>query len=405
MAAQQQAEKTKPPGTALELVRPEQRGLMQAAADIGALVNRGGLAVIDLSSPEILANYNVLAPTKVMVQANPNFTPSISVVQFDRKRGSLYSLDKKWNPRAKVEEWQTASFGKLELLQIAKAMGLRVRKADTQLGLGASRRDILITAFVDERDVDGTWITHSASQAWIHDDQYERCVAECPEQKWEGKGDDRCQVPMTQADKDAWIAKNWQQRKTMSLRMTDTKALLAAIRMAAAVPMKFPVEDLEKPWIVVRYTFTPDPSDIRIVLAQIEAGQSAADSLYGPTDESAESVRRMIDGDDPAGDGATQTDPATGVQYDPDTGVIEGTCVEDTAQPAGAPQGHGEKPAEDRTIPRGKYANQQLSEICKADPAYAREHFLKAAPPLGVLTEEWLRYWEGEGDEFADVTF
>ncbi len=379
MGTEATATKERGPGTALELVRPDQRGLMQTAADIGALVNRGGLAVIDLSSPEILKNYNVLAPIGVAVQANPNFTPSISKIKFDRSRGSLYSLDKKWNPRTRTEEWQTASFGKLELLQIAKAMGLRVCAPQIQTGLGANHRDILITAHLQERDVDGTWIDHFGSQMWVHDDEYERTIAECPETKWDGKGDERRQVDMTQAEKDAWIAKNWLQRKKFSLRMTETKALLAAVRGAADVPTKFPVEDLDKPFIVVRYTFTPDPSDIRIVLAQIGAGQEATDTLYGPA-----------------------TDAATGIQYDPATGVVEGTCSEE--EYATAAEIHDAMPEQDPVIPRGPHAGQKLSEVCLKAPEYARKKLLPTEA-LGIATEEWLAYYHGKPEDYSDVSF
>jgi len=395
----------KEPGTALELVRPEQRALMQTASDIGVLVNRGGLAVIDLSSPEILDNYNVLAPTRVMVQANPNFTPSIAIVKFDVKRGSTYPLEKRWDGRTKQEIWKVVALGKLELLQIAKAMGLRVLQPDIKM----QGRDIIITAAVQERDVDGTWVTHYGSQMWIHDDEYERTVAECPEKRWEGSGQERGQVELTQEDKDAWIAKNWLQRKKFSLRMTETKALEAAIRFAGEIPTKFAAEDLDKPFIIVRYTFTPDPSDIRIVLAQIEAGDAAAKALFGAplSDPDLKEVRQMLgDGRDPR-PSSPVTDPRTGLEVDPETGVVEGTCLEDQEEeaPPAAEEGHGQRPTDDREIPRGKYVGRQLSDVCKDDPAYARQHFLKAPPPLGVLTEEWLHYWEGEPDDFRDVTF
>jgi hypothetical protein len=90
--------------------------------------------------------------------------------------------------------------------------------------------------------------------------------------------------------------------------------------------------------------------------------------------------------------------------------VVDVDPIEDgEAEEAAQAQTHGEKPTEDKVIPRGKYADRKLSEVCKDDPAYAREHFLNASPPLGPVCADWLVYWTGSErggvDDFANCTF
>lgn len=71
------------PGQALERVRPQERALVQAASELGILQEAGGALMIDLSKPELAERFNVLAPAATLVQADRNFTPSISVVNLD----------------------------------------------------------------------------------------------------------------------------------------------------------------------------------------------------------------------------------------------------------------------------------------------------------------------------------
>ncbi|MCL5942118.1 MAG: hypothetical protein M1325_01085, partial [Actinobacteria bacterium] len=69
------AKQKDPPGQALERVRPQERALIQVASELGIVrYAEGGGMLIDLTSPELHAQYNVLAPAATIAKGDPNFT-------------------------------------------------------------------------------------------------------------------------------------------------------------------------------------------------------------------------------------------------------------------------------------------------------------------------------------------
>jgi hypothetical protein len=142
----------------------------------------------------------------------------------------------------------------------------------------------------------------------------------------------------------------------------------------------------------------------------MDAGDNSARLLYSGTGPSANGSPGAKPGwvydEDDAGETAAAGDVPAGV--DPETGVIEGECLEETDD-AGEPtrQTFGDKPTEDKHIPAGTHEGKMLSDVCRDDPDYARSTFL-SADSVKAVTEQWLRYWHGNGPakgDFQDVKF
>ena len=388
------------PGKALDLVPKETRALMQTASDVGALVVRNGMPFLDLSQPQILANYNVLAPSMIVQQVSPNFTPYVSQLKFSVKDDGVYPIDKKWNAQARREEVVAVGLGKRQLMLLAKAMGATVR-SDVVMD---ARGNMFGKAEFETRRIDGTPEIWPGNKAWIKDNEYAKVVESCPDTKWEGKGDNRSQVPMTEADKAAWIKSNFIRVTDNAYQMTDTKAIERAIRAAGAIPTKIPVADLDKPFLVLSTVYTPDPSNVAVQLALVEKGQTAADALYG-SGQPALVHRPMMDADDEEPSARPANVDADGVLHE----EIEEAEVEVVRDGVDTPPSQSQgvpKPDRDWTISKGTYAGEPLSDICRDDPAYARDSFVSAGGGLAELAKAWIAYWVDQvgGDDDNDFS-
>ncbi len=400
-----QEEPQKEPSKALELVKPEQRMLMVQAADIGALIVKNGAPFLDLSQPAIVENFIVLAPSMIVQQVSPNFTPYVNVVQFSPSDSGVYPIDKKWNPRTRKEEAETVGLGKIQLMALASAMGGSLRSTNRIDAHGNRFSD----AEFSIRRPDGTLEVWPGSRAWIKEDEYEKLVESCPTQKWTGSGDNRHQVDMTPAEREAWIKKNWIKAKENAYQMTETKAMERAIRAGGKIQTKFTVEELQKKrFAVLAVAYTPDVNNVNIQLALVEKGQQAIGAAFGP-ETTTIMHRPMIDeDDDEPGEGAMITDPTTGFQVDPVTGVVEGTCTEEpedgeaSAAPAATWQTFGEMPAVDPEIPAGNHKGKKLSEVTRIDPLYVLNTLARSQRPDGSPTEwslpaeDWLKFYYGD---------
>lgn len=367
--------------TAIERIRPQEQALAQVAAELGILQkSTDGAMLINLGEPRLKDKYNVLAPATTLAKADPNFTPALHVLSLDP--GDFYGVDFEGsgqNRRAK-----TFALSKVQLDQIAKVAGIEDLPPNI-VYFGSEGQNLRVTWSARMRRPDGTWQIATGSREWIEADEKERLLASPPE--WVTKAGP---ANNTNSAFNDWWAKNWFDRvKKHRLGMTETKARLRAYRSLLTVKAKYTKEEIAKPFIIASTMFTPDTSDLRVLGMLMGQGQQATNLLYGPTG--------TADIDDTG-------EHVVGELLDEETGELLPAGDPETVE-ASEVKTHGERPADDREIPRGPYAGQMLSNVCRDDATYARGKFLHT-DSLGPLTAAWLVYWHGqEGDDFGDVTF
>lgn len=375
-------------GKELERLRPQEQALVRVAKelDIVQLSDDGRAMVIDLSSPKLAENYNVLYPAAALMPTDPNFTPSLNIVRIDPDpdHGDVYPIE-------------SEGYGKNKKMKAGALLKTAVEKLGEAAGLvelppvwDRRGKDLHVICGLKARRSDGTFKPVYGSREWIHDDEYEKVVNACP--KTEYKSDQ----PLSPEKRDEWIRKNWARVKEFREPMIESKAYLRAYRKALKLKAKYTPDELRKPFLVVSTLFTPDTSDIRILGMLMTGGQEAANTLYGEPrqleagSEDVESFE-VMEGDD----------APTGV--DTETGeIIEGEVVEEAETEADAPATFGEKPETDLEIPRGPHKGKMLSELVRTERKYVEETILKSSnPSWGMCAEAWLKhvYGEGGGDD------
>ena len=368
--------------------RPQEQALVEMAKSLPAGIvqySSTGALMIDLSSPELRKNFNVLAPAATIMRADPNFTPSLSVVYLDPDYdtgGDFYPQDTKGSGQNKRVD--TVSLTKLALDKIAQKAGIEDLGPEIRY-TGDRGQNVLVTWRSRIRNQDGwTFRPLFGSQEWNEESAMALLKADPPE--WATKGESAYNT---------WWAKNWWGRVHKSrVRMTESKARLAAYRQALTVKSKYTIEESKKPFLVAALIYTPDTTDPNIVRMLMGQGQQAQNLLFGAAPLEL-----------PPGDIDDTGEHVVGELLDEETGELLPAGDPETAE-ASEGETHGERPAEDVKIPQGKYANTMLSDVCRDDPTYARRYFLNANDSLGPKTAAWLIYFHGtEVDDFADVTF
>ncbi|MBN1319380.1 MAG: hypothetical protein JXA87_00930 [Thermoleophilia bacterium] len=363
------------PEQALERVRPEERALIQTGVELGLVkYAAGGGMLIDLTSDKLQQEYNVLAPAATIAKADPNFTPSVSVIKLNpdlENGGDWYPIETEG--RGDNKRVKAVALTKRALDQIAQKAGIEDRGPEI-VYFGDRKQNVRITWHARVRNQDGwTYRELAGSQEWVEEAETALLKSSPPE--WAQKGDSAY---------NEWWAKNWWGRvHKFRIRMTETKARLAAYRQALTVKQKYTPAESRKPFLVVSLTYTPDTSNPAVLGALMGQGQEARQTLFGPTPEA---ERPAIE----AAEERVET-------VDAETGEI--VDVE--------PETNGPRPSADVQIPRGPFAGMLLSEICREHQEYAKTKLLPTKQ-LGPDTDAWLRYWHGEeavADDYSDITF
>ncbi len=347
--------------------------------------------MIDLSSPDLAKKYNVLYPAAELMPADPNFTPSLNIVRIDPDpaNGDVYPIETEGSGDNK--RMKAGSLLKTAVEKLGEAAGL----IETPPQTVRDGQNLIVTAGLKVRRPDGTFKTIYGTREWVHDDEYEKVVAACPTWKW---GEKRGQkVDMTQAEKDAWIRKQFARVKEFRQPMTESKAYLRAYRKALKLKAKYTPEELAKPFIVVSTLFTPDTSDLRILGMLMTGGQEASNMLFGegPVQIGAGAAVDMSpDFDD---------DPQIPADFDRETGEVRDGVIDVEAKEEPAePKTFGPAPETDLEIPRGPHKGKMLSELVRTERKYVEETILKSSnPSWGMCAEAWLKhvYGEGGGDD------
>ncbi|MHB8867469.1 MAG: hypothetical protein ACYC6T_08180 [Thermoleophilia bacterium] len=370
------------PGQALERVRPQERALVQAASELGILKEAGGALMIDLSSPELAKIYNILAPVAMLVQADPNFTPAISILQLDPDPRSkdYYPIDKAKAASGDYPAKEgTYALSKRPLDMIGNQAGIEDIGPEI-VYFGDHHENVRVTWRARVRRPDGTYKPLVGSREWIEADEKAKLEANPP--AWAQKSESAYKK---------WWADSWLGAvKKHRLGNTETKARLRAYRQHLHIKT-YTAEELQKPWLVPSTTATFDTSNPAILRMIFTGGEQATDLLYGPAALPAHTDTIDVD--------ATEhEDPP--VSVDTETGEIFPDEPDE-------PEGHGERPATDPIIPSGDHKGHPISVIAREHPDYVRDTLLTSgSAKWGTASEAWLTYWgHATGGDDDDVQF
>lgn len=249
-----------------------------------------------LSIPqEVKQMFNVLAPTAVMAAADPNFRPSLTVVELDTDDlDDFYVQESRWNSDARAYVPTSLSLSKNGILKLADAAGVsfdadrsggkEFGEAHTlQFGEGKSIkvRGYKYTAVGKVRKSDGTYIENPAEIEWNPQVELFRIEEEVDRVMLYENGKKTNKPKFTGIERAREVEKRFIRSLQYRAPMCKSKAQSAVMRSLTKMKGKYAVEDASKPFLVVGFNYAPDYSDPRS--AEILAGLvgSSMQALYG----------------------------------------------------------------------------------------------------------------------------
>jgi hypothetical protein len=318
-----------------------------------------GLRVIVLPA-NVRQAVNLLTPVSSWNQADPNWTPSISLVQLD-KDAHTYFL-----PGGKL------GLNKQALETLGRCAGVlytrttRVRKEELQEGEMWAYR-----ATVGFRRSDGTVDEVTRERGFNRE-------AEQLDIETAVRGSDKFKTPAAQ---DAEIKKRWIAELRFGPGKTESKAINRALRAGLAMPASVTAASLQKPFLVVGFNFTPDYTDPIVKRALVAVGLNAQAAIYGGREPS-EDMPEHGAADIPMA-ALEQAEPAVEPQVPtlndhPADGGGEGGAVREEAT---ADSDHGDGAAAASSAPPEPALDDDESESAEDVPLEGPEHDPPPAQP------------------------
>lgn len=257
-----------------EIARREQGvGLSPVLAEAGVQVQESEDGRFrSISFPRDLAEHvNVLLPVQELVQADPNYTPTIRAVQLnpDKDGPHFYNQGGRLAPRKQALETLADVAG----MRVARCRPMRKAELDAY-----PDGTIGYEATVMLRRSDGTPQEITRHKIWDPEVERYRIVQEVKTATTR-EGAKRFAEG---APEDAEIRKRLLQEKQFAPQKTESKAVLRAIRAALQIPHTFTAQDAAKPFLVVGYSFTPDYTDPEVRRLLVEYGLGVrTEEVYG----------------------------------------------------------------------------------------------------------------------------
>lgn len=256
---------------------------------------------------------NVLTPVDEIVQADPNYTPSVRLLRLDVTRHAYKQTAKKdgWGDNAKwVEQYALSKVG---IHEIAKLAGIEVVESGTipsgEPGVIKGRATIRV------RRSDGTWITRTDEGVIREDieleeiDERERAYNDSakPDKKRSG------------AILDGHIRSKQREARRHFHAKATTKAILRAMRGILSLPHVYSDDDIKKPFVVIGYSFTPDTNDpaIRQAILDREFAVYGRPALPDTTPEPLAMLEPAPEGEYRAIEGEITDDEDDGFSFPP----------------------------------------------------------------------------------------
>lgn len=237
------------------LVRREPIPKELEAAGVRVGVDEASGMQLVVIPPQLREKANVLTPVQAFQQADPNWRPSLRVVQADPSKDGPHFYPQQGGKLAPRKELLNL------LADAAGVVDIRVRLADRERvevgGVVAETFTHYATAQI--RKSDGTIRVLEGSRTYEPFPEYE-------ELKRNAKGD-------------ADLHKKWINEIRYAKAKNETKAILRAIRAALQIPHTFSPADAGKPFVVVGWNLAPQDTT---------AVEGAIAQLYGATPETGE---------------------------------------------------------------------------------------------------------------------
>lgn len=312
--------------------------------------------------PDVSQRVNVIDPVTSLVQADPNWTPRISVAQLNPDAVS--------GPHFYKQAGNKLAPTKQALEVLGKAAGILYTRTNRIPRTELDDGEIGYRATLGVRRSDGTVEEISREKVWVGDAEraeIEDAVTRAEEWK-DGKpvrGSRKFDSPGTE-NWNAEVTKRWLKELKDRSAKTESKAVLRAIRAALQIPHTFTPADAAKPFLVIGFNFTPDYNDADTKRALVAAGLNAQASMYGP-----------------AAIAAAQDSSGSAVQGRPVTD--ESQQASDVADSPSTPEATDTDPdvqTETADAEKGGYNHGETD-----DPTVAAQEAAKLVPPIGVHSE------------------
>jgi hypothetical protein len=305
------SEQTETKGQELERVVsavPVPRQLQELGVKIGR-DETSGMTVV-MIPPQVRQAMNVIHPVSSIAQADPNWSPAISVVQLDKDLHTYPVSGKN-------------GLNKQALETLAKAAGVlytrTARVPNTELGPGELWA---YRATVGFRRSDGTIDEVTRERGFV--EAAERTDIEAAVSKGNKFGE--AGSPQWKAE----VEKRWLAELRFGRAKTESKAINRALRAGLQVPTSLDAKDLAKPFLVIGYNFTPDYDDVETKRILVAAGLNAQAAIYGEPKHAELPAATATEATSPDGGEAEREAPST----DAREGSVEPEAVAEQAEEA-----------------------------------------------------------------------
>lgn len=258
-------------------------------------------------------NYNLLMPVSTEVQLNPFYKYTVMEVLADvsQNTGDIFkvgSVKTGTSPQGKDIYSDVFSPAKPLLMKLAAAAGIQFDPNNTY-GTFISKNCYKAKAYGAMRMPDGTGKTHCDEKVINLDDEEDRFRLEFMDKSLQGITEKKAAEEAAKMFKGEWIdstdkwgkpckaykiadedRNNYIERSVLVnmtlLRKTFaekamTGAILRVIRALIGMKGTYTMEELKKPFVIPRVTFSPDYNNPEVRRAMLEQGMSSVSNMFG----------------------------------------------------------------------------------------------------------------------------
>lgn len=281
--------------------------------------------------------YNVLVPTTTMQQISPWHRQRVEEVRInpDPNAGEVFKVG-----AVQVgSQWKDVlSLSKVGIMRLAAAAGIIWNWHETRV-LAANRDYVLYQAVGAMRKPSGEWIPLKATkeidlpaiEAELRQQTQEKAAKQDKGPDWVEK---QVAAAMIQ----------WRKNKLMR---AETGAMLRVVRALLAIKHQYSPAELQKPFVVPRVDFAPDPNDPEVRRMMLAQGAQAMNQLFGGHTLP---PQQLVGGQEQSAATLPRLAPAVDVPPEPDNEPIEADYRQDEPeQPVDEAQ--PENPASDAEAP------------------------------------------------------